>query len=142
MTLCMLEVSFRHVQSDGLKARPGLLNEIEESPGAATNIKKPQFALIVSSKSLMELRQCLASNGVGRTRSEVPRLGCRIFQPNRRSSSRPTENGNFANSRRAAFHAFPCSRLRCMPGARGVDGCLEDPRRRAASDGSMLREIH
>src|SRR5262252_7035722 len=63
----MLEVSFRHVQSDGLKARPGLLNEIEESPGAATNIKKPQFALIASSESLMELRQCLASNGVGRT---------------------------------------------------------------------------
>src|SRR5215469_12688131 len=67
MMLCMLEVSFRHVQSDGLKARPGLLNEIEESPGAATNIKKPPFALIATSKSFMELRQCLASNGVGRT---------------------------------------------------------------------------
>src|SRR5262249_14100842 len=105
MTLCMLEVSFRHVQSDGLKARPGLLNEIEESPGATTNIKKPQFALIASSESLTELWQCLTSNWPHR--SEAPRLGCRIFQQNRRSSSRPTENGNFANSRRAAFYAFP-----------------------------------
>jgi hypothetical protein len=39
------------------KARPGLLNEIKESPCAATDIKKPQFALIASNKCLMELRQ-------------------------------------------------------------------------------------
>src|SRR5215470_10951810 len=75
----MLEVSLRHVQSDGLKARPGLLNEIEESPGAATNIKKPQFALITSSKSLMELRQCLASNGVGRSVQKHLDLGVVSF---------------------------------------------------------------
>src|SRR3974390_3329053 len=79
MTLCMLEVGFRHVQSDGLKARPGLLNEIKESPGAATNIKKPQFALIAFSKSLMELRQCLASNGVGRTVQKHLDLGVVSF---------------------------------------------------------------
>src|SRR6516164_5481050 len=127
----MLEVSFRHVQSDGLKARPGLLNEIEESPGAATNIKKPQFALIASTKP----HGVAAMPGVEWRwphHSEAPRLGCRISQQNHRSSSRPTENGNFANSRRAALHAFPCSRLRCMPGARGVDGCWkifeEEPR--------------
>src|SRR5215472_19260699 len=75
----MPEVRFRHVQSDGLKARPGLLNEIEESPGAATNIKKPQFALIASSKSLMELRQCLASNGVGRSVQKHLDLGVVSF---------------------------------------------------------------
>jgi hypothetical protein len=40
-------------------------NEIEELPCAAPNIKQLQFALIASSKGLMELRQCLASSGVG-----------------------------------------------------------------------------
>src|SRR5262245_36265806 len=79
MTLCMLEISFRHVQSDGLKAWPGLLNEIEESAGAATNIKKPQFALITSSKSFMELGQCLASSGVGRSVQKYLDLGVVSF---------------------------------------------------------------
>ena len=49
------------------------------SPGAATNVKKPQFALITSSKSFIELRQCLASNGVGRTVQKHLDLGVVSF---------------------------------------------------------------
>src|SRR5262249_55152832 len=62
-----------------LKPWPGLLNEIKESPCATTNIKKLQFALIASSKSFIKLRQCLASNGVGRSVQKHLDLGIVSF---------------------------------------------------------------
>ena len=83
-----------------MKARPSLLNKIEESPCAATNIKKLQFALIASSKSFMELRQCLASNGVGRSVQKHFDLGVvsfsGIFSP--RSGGYKFQNGTIAQA--------------------------------------------
>src|SRR5262249_20633347 len=102
-----------------------------------------QEAAICADRSQQRLHEVAVMPGVEwrwLLLSEVSRLGCRIFQQNRRSSSHPTENGNFANNRRAAFDAFPYLRLRYIRGARGVDGCLEDLRRRAVSDGSVLAE--
>src|SRR5215467_1787951 len=65
MTICVSDVSIGHVKSDHVKAGPGLLDEIEKSPGATADIEKPQLALVASGKFFMELRQGLAPHRIG-----------------------------------------------------------------------------
>jgi hypothetical protein len=42
-----------------------LFNRINKSSSTAANIKKPQFALVLTGEDFAELRQCLPSDGIG-----------------------------------------------------------------------------
>jgi hypothetical protein len=79
------------------------LAALERQPIARSHLQQRPFAEFVMAAGV-EWRWQL--------RSEAPRLGCRIVQRNRQSSSHPTENGNFANSRRVAFRLLQLGRLR------------------------------
>ena len=44
------DVSVGHVKPDNLEAWPGLLDKVEKSPGATTDVEKVQLTLIASGK--------------------------------------------------------------------------------------------
>src|SRR5690242_13236354 len=71
----MSDISIGHVEPEGVKARPGLLHEIEKSSGAAPDVEEPQLALIATGKKFVELRQRLASHRIGRSVEQHFNLG-------------------------------------------------------------------
>jgi hypothetical protein len=75
VTLCMSDISIGHVEPEGVKARPGLLHEIEKSSGAAANVEQPQSALITFGEQFVELRQRLPPHRIGRSVEQHFNLG-------------------------------------------------------------------
>src|ERR1700730_11573439 len=59
------DVGFGHVEPESRKARPRLLDEIEEASSAAANIEKPEAALVATGEDLMQRRQGLAPDRIG-----------------------------------------------------------------------------
>src|SRR6516225_5961398 len=60
----LLDIGFRHVEPERGQARPGLLEEIEEAPGAAADIDEAQAPLIAPGKYLVQRDERLAADRI------------------------------------------------------------------------------
>lgn len=56
MALRLFKVSFRQIETDGRKARLGLLDKFQKTPSAAADIEKLQKTLIAAGENLKDRR--------------------------------------------------------------------------------------
>src|SRR5262245_40325712 len=59
-------IAVRHVETDDREAWPGLLDEVDEAPGATADVKKLELPLIAPDEDLVQRNERLAADCVGR----------------------------------------------------------------------------
>src|SRR5262245_59573214 len=60
------DIVVRQVETNDGKARPGLLDKVDQAPGATADVKKLELPLIASRKGLVQRNERLATDHIGR----------------------------------------------------------------------------
>src|SRR5207248_868615 len=69
------DIAVRHVETDNREARPSLLDEVDQAPGATADIEELELSLVAAGEDFMQRDERLATDRIGRAVEQHLNLG-------------------------------------------------------------------